>query len=426
MGMSPGGSSIRALILLSCLAFVGAAGAARAQQIQHIAAIVNDEVISAHDLEERLRLVLASARVPDSAENRRRLRLQVLRRLVDEKLQVQEARRLNVRLTSEQIDQAIEILAEQNNTTTEGLSTVLAQWNIRLGTLLTRVRADLVWSRLLALRFGGMIQIGDDEIDEVIARLNANKGKPEHRISEIFLTVSDPDEDEEVHRNAQRLAKEARDGARFEAIAQQFSQAATASLGGEVGWVQPGQLAVEIEAELRNLAIGEISDPVRSAGGYYVIKLNERRKILGGGPFEATVSLKQMLLPLNPGSGPEEPESQMQQAARIANEVRGCADFGAASKELGAPGSGDLGKIRVGDLPPEFRDIVAELEIGQPSAPIRRQQAIHVLMVCERDDSGAKVPSRAQISASLERRRLALMARRYLRDLRRDAVIELR
>ncbi len=426
MEMSLRGGKIRAFTALSYLAVAVLSGVAGAQQIQRIAAIVNDEVISAHDLEERLRLVLASAEVSDTTLNRRRLRVSVLRRLVDEKLQVQEGRRLNIRLTSEQIDRAIELLAKQNNTTVDGLETMLARRDIRLGSLLTRIRADLVWSTLLARRYAGTIQIGDDEIDEVIARLDADKGKPEHRISEILLTVNDPDEDEEVRRNAQRLAQEARGGARFEAIAQQFSQATTASLGGEVGWVRPGQVAAEIEAELQNLGVGEISEPIRAVGGYYVIKLHDRRSILAGGPSAATVSLKQMLFPRNPDAAPDEVERQSRRAAAIADTVQGCADFETAVRELGTPGSGDLGTVRVGDLPPEFRAAVAELAIGRASAPIKRQQAIHVLMVCERNDSGPQEPDREEIRFSLHQQRLALVARRYLRDLRRDAVIELR
>ena len=426
MRMSLGGMKRPAVMMLSCLAFAAAAAGAGAQQVQYISAIVNDEVISAHDIEERLRLVLASAQVPDTPEIRRRLRDQVLRGLVDEMLQVQEAKRLNIRLTSQEIDRAITRVAKGNKTTADGLAAFLAARNIGLGTLLTRLRAELIWTKLLALRFAGTIQVGDDEVDEVIARLNANKGKPEYRISEIFLAVNTPDEEEEVRRNAVRLADEARRGAPFEAIAEQFSQAATAALGGEVGWLQPGQLGAEMEAALQTMSAGDISNPIRAQGGYFVIKLHDRRKILVDAPHDATVSLKQILIPLEKGASPEEVNRRRQLAAAIASAVRGCADFDAIARERNTPGSGDQGMIRIGDLAPKIRDAVAPLEIGQPSAPIERPSDILVLMVCERSGAKTSIPSRDEIRDNLMQQQLTLMARRYLRDLRRDAVIELR
>lgn len=400
--------------------------AAAAQNVQHISAIVNDDVLSINDLEERLGLVLISSRLPDTAESRRRLRAQVLRRLIDEKLKVQEATRLNVKLTGEEIDRAIDRMAEQNNTDTAGLASFLATRNLSLGTLLIRVRADLVWTKLLTRRLRRGNRISDEDIDEVIARLSASKGKPEHLISEIFLGVGTPDEDDEVRSNAERLAKEARGGAPFEAIAGQFSQAATASIGGDVGWVQPGQAAAEVEAVLATMKVGEISDPIRAEGGYYLIKLRNSRKILVAEPFDAVVSLKQILLPLSPDGGSATAQQKRELAKTISATIKGCADFEEISKQFEGSGSGDLGTIRVGDLPPPIRDAVVALEIGQPSPPIERETGIHVLMVCDRDAPRTGMPTRDEVRDGLLRQRLALMSRRYLRDLRRDAVIELR
>ena len=413
-----------AAIILWCLAF--ATATADAQQVQYILATVNNDVISAQDLEERLRLFLATAQVPDTPEIRRRLRPQVLRGLIDEKLKVQEARRLNIKLTSQDIDRALSQVAQRNNISEDGIEAFLAAQNISPGTLLAKIRAELIWSKLVTLRFAPTIDISDDEVDEVIARLNANKGKPEHRISEIFLAVSNPDEDEEVRRNAERLADEARRGAPFEVIAKQFSQAAAAERGGEVGWIQPGQSAAEIEAALRAMPVGGISKPIRAEGGYFIIKLHDRRRILVDEPYDARVSLKQILLPLAANADPNEANRQRQLATTIASTVQGCSEFEAITKELDPAGSGDLGTVRIGDLPPQLRDAVAKLEIGRPSAPIERQSGIHVLMVCERSGSRSGIPGREEVQSDLLRQRLDLMARRYLRDLSRDAMIELR
>ncbi len=422
------GATRRALLILSSLAIAAAAAPAPAgaQQVQRIVAIVNDEIISAQDLEERLVMALASAQVPDTPDNRRRLRAQVLNGLVDEMLQVQEARRLNIRLTGAEIDRAIGAIAERNNVSEEELGAYLAVRNIRLGTLLMRLRAELVWSKLIGARFSPLVQVGDDEIEEAISRLNASRGKPEHLISEVFLVVTNPDLDEEIRHNATQLAEQARRGAPFDAIAEQFSQAATATSGGMVGWVQPGQIAPEIEGALLAMEVGDISEPIRAVGGYYVVKLHDRRRILVDEPHDTMVLLKQIMLPVSAAANPTEAERQLQRAAEIAGTVEGCEAFDAAIAELDTPGSGDLGRIRIGSLPPEIRDAVAELEIGRPSEPIKRATGVHVLMVCERIGSGTRIPDRVDIRQNLKRQRMALMARRYLRDLRLDAVIELR
>jgi len=427
MRLSIGDTRRGALFALATLATLGVgAMAAAAQNVQHISAIVNDDVLSFNDLEDRLGLVLISARLDDTPENRRRLRAQVLRRLIDEKLQVQEATRLNVKLTGEEIDRAIDRMAEQNNTDAAGLAGFLATRNISLGTLLIRIRAELVWTKLLARRLARNIQVNDEDIDDVISRLNASKGKPEHLVSEIFLGVSTPDDDDDVRSNAERLADEARRGAPFEAIAEQFSQAATASIGGDVGWVRPGQAPAEVEATLATMKVGEVSDPIRAEGGYYLIKLRDSRKILVADPFDAVVSLKQILFPLSPDGGAGGAQQKRDLAKTISGTVKGCADFDDVAKQFEASGSGDLGTIRIGDLPPQIRDAVVGLEIGQPSQPIERESRIHVLMVCDREAPKSGMPTRDEVRDGLLRQRMALMARRYLRDLRRDAVIELR
>jgi peptidyl-prolyl cis-trans isomerase SurA len=416
----------QALVICVAAAAILTTRAGTAQNVQHISAIVNDEVVSAYDVELRLRLILASSRVADTPENRRQMRPQVIRLLVDEKLQLQEARRLNVKLTAAEIEGAVSRLAEQNKVPVEDLEPMLAAQNVSFGTVLARLRADLAWRKLVRGRFVRSIQISDEDIDDVITRLNANKGKPEHLMSEIFLAVNSPEEDEDVFRNADRLRKEIQEGALFEAVARQFSQAATSEGGGAVGWVQPGEAAAEIQTVLNTLEVGAVSEPVRAEGGIYLIKLHDRRKILVDEPFDAIVALKQILFPLTPEASPENIEAQRQRGAAIANTVRGCDNFEAAAKELGTAGSGDLGRVRIGDLPSEIRDGVVNLEIGQPSAPLQRPTGIHVLMVCDRSAKRSTIPGRDEIREGLMQQRLALMARRWLRDLRRDATIELR
>lgn len=193
---------------------------------ERIAAVVNDEVISLSDVHARIRLALLNAGAQDSAETRQRLTPQVLRQLIDERLQLQEAKRLGVSVPSKEIDEAIGRIAEQNRMGRPQLEAMLKAQNVPVSTLREQVRALLSWQRVMQRRIRQEVVIGDEEIDAVMQRIKANIGKPEYLVAEIFLAVDSPDQDEEVRRNAERLVEEVRRGGNFAALARQFSQSA--------------------------------------------------------------------------------------------------------------------------------------------------------------------------------------------------------
>ena len=416
------------LIAPAIALFLGAAAsfAVLAQGVQHISAIVNSDVVSAFDIEQRLQLVLFSSGVPDVPETRRRLREQVIKILVDERLQLQEASRREVRLTSIEIEERIERLAAQVNVSVADFPAYLARQNVRMGTILTRIRAELAWQKLIAGRFARSVRVSKQEIDEALLKIQTDRGKPQHLVSEIFLAVNDPQDEPTIEADAQRLRDEIARGASFEGIAQQFSQSATAAAGGRLGWVQPGQIAPRIEQALLAMEEGDVSDPIRSEGGFYIFRLHDRQRILEVDPADTRVALKQILVDLPAARDEPSLAAARRKAAEITQLIQGCDNFDEIAKAQGDPGSGDLGRLRVGDLPRDLGDVVGALRVGEVSAPILRQSGMHLLIVCERDEPVINIPDAGQIRASIVNNRLALMARRYLRDLRRDAVIEYR
>jgi len=405
------------------LAFVTPAAA---QSVQSIAAVVNDEVISVYDLERRLQLNISATGAPTAPEALRQLRSQVLASLIDETVQLQEARRLNIGVSDADLQREFSLIEQHNNIAAGQLEDYLRARNIDKEVLVSRLSAEISWRKLVFGRLRGTLVVSDEEIDEAIARMKRDQGQTESMLSEIFLPVDSPDLEKDVRRQAERLVAQLREGAPFGAAAQRVSRGVTAGSGGAVGWVQSGQLPPEIDQALALLRIDGISDPVRVPGGFYIVKLDNRRKLLVADPNQTEVTITQIILPLTGGADRREIESQISLASTFKQSIKSCGDADAVIKNLNPSGSGTLGTLRVGELPGPFRAAIAKLTIGEPSVPVVTESAVHVLVVCERVEAVAKLPDRATIADRLELFRLSMMARRYLRDLRRDAVVEYR
>ncbi|HYU13556.1 MAG TPA: peptidylprolyl isomerase, partial [Stellaceae bacterium] len=233
-----------------------------------IAAVVNDEVISAFDLISRIRMVLVSSNIADSPETRQRIAGQVLRSLIDEKLQLQEAKRQSVTATDDEINKALEQIEKQNNMKAGALNEFMKARGIDRGALVDQLTASIVWAKLVRRQAVQSASISDDEIDTALKRAKEHAGEPQSRVAEIFLAVDNPAQEEEVRHLAERLSQQMKQGARFSAVATQFSQSATAAVGGDIGWVRPDQLPPELAKAAAQLKPGELSPPIRTTGGY--------------------------------------------------------------------------------------------------------------------------------------------------------------
>lgn len=404
------------VIALPTFAWAQAAG-------QKIVAVVNDEVISALDLNNRTRLTMVSSGLPDTADVRKRVEPQVLRALIDERLQSQEATRLSVTVTEEDVETAIGRI-EQNNRMKKGqLMQALGQNGVTRLALEQQLRAMISWQKLVQRRLRAQVTIGEDEVQEVLDRLKSKQGAPEFLLSEMFLALDNPDQDEEVRQNGLNLIQQMQRGTPFPALAQQFSQSASAATGGDIGWVQEGQLEDTIEAAVKALRPGEVTAPIRTPGGYYIYGLRNRRTIAGSSPDDAIVTLTQLILPAR-----NEPEARnsMQLAATVREAVNGCEELAKTARELRVPPPPEAQRLRIGDINPSVRDKVRALKAGEPGEPVRAGNAIVVLMACTREDAPSGLPSVEDIQDNLTRQRLDLLARRYLRDLRRQAYVDIR
>lgn len=403
---------------------IGAASPAFAQQVQRIAAVVNDEVISIFDLSERSRLALLSSNLPDTPEQRQRVAPQVLRILIDERLQLQEADRLNVRVSEREMANAISVIEENNNIPSGGLTDFAKANGLTVETVESQIRASAIWQKLISRRVLPTVEIGTEEIDSVLERISANRGQSEIRVAEIVLPIDNPTDEPEVRATAEQIAEQLRGGASFSAIARQFSQSATAGRGGDIGWVQEGQLDPAINDVVANLDAGQISG-VAGPDAYRIVLVIDRRQTAPPAQEEVAIKLRQMLLSLPSEPTQADIDSQISLARQISEAADSCEAFAQLSDEAGISQPPEPTSVRLGDLNDRLRGVISDLPIGVASEPAASNLGVQVVMVCERDDT-ANNSVRNAIREDLTRQRVDMLSRRYLRDLQRAAFIDLR
>jgi len=392
-----------------------------------IAAVVNDEVISVADLRSRIRMVMLSSNFPDSPETRQRIGGQVLRTIVDEKLQMQEAKRQNVTATEDEIKKAISLIEKQNNMQSGQLDAVLKAHGIDRASLLDQLTASIVWAKLVRRLVAQANVVSDEEIDDASKRFKESANEPQSRVAEIFLAVDNPQQDDETRRLAERLIEQMKHGARFSAVAQQFSQSATAAVGGDLGWLRPEQLNPELAKAVSQMRPGELSPPIRSGAGYYLLLVLDRRAgRSGASPDEAVLHLVQVVFPLPPQASEAMRRAALAEAQNTRGTAKNCAEMLKIGKEKGSAQLSSEGRLRTSQIAPAVRNIVEGLEVGQASQPIVQKNGVGVIMVCEKGVPNATLPSRDEIADQLARRRAETLARRYLRDLRRTAFVDVR
>jgi len=270
-------SSLLVLVSLFFIAVVG--GSARASEMG-IAIVVNEDAITHSDLSDRFRLILASSRIPDGPEARARLTPQIVNSLIEEQLKFQEGARNNVEASQSEINKGFATIAKQNGLEADEFRKALSQSGINIETMERQIHSQIIWSKVVAKRLRPQVRVSESDIDTVVERFKNNIGNTEYLVSEIFLPVEASKDEAQIKDLAANLAQEMQNGkAPFFRVAQQFSKAPGAPQGGDLGWVQAGQLSRDLDAVLVTLAPKQVSDPIRSLGGYHILLLREKRII---------------------------------------------------------------------------------------------------------------------------------------------------
>lgn len=388
-------------------------------------AIVNGEVITQSDIDQRLALLLIASGGKLPADQVEQLRQQVLRNLIDETLQIQAAAADKITVSDRDIDRTIERVAKSNNQTPEQLAEYLQANGSSIKAIRRQIHGEIAWARLQQKRIESTVSVGDDEVNAVLDRLNASKGLQEYKVGEIYLSAPGGNVSRAMG-IANQVMDQLRNGGSFAAYARQYSEASTAAVGGDLGWVRPPQLRNEtLAAALASMKVGEVR-VVPVPGGLSIIAVQDERKVLGADPRNAVLSLKQVTVTFPAGTARAQAEPIVARFAEAARNIGGCGGAERIANEFnGEVVTSD--DIKVRDLPPALQEIMLPMQVGQATPPFGSvEEGVRTLVLCGRDEVDPTAPSYDQVYAQLNEERVNLRARHYLRDLRRDAVIEFR
>lgn len=394
--------------------------------IHKATAIVNGSIITDTDVDQRLALVLAANGGKIEGEERDRLKLQVLRNLIDETLEIQEAKAQDVKVDPAEIDQTYARVARNFKRTPKEFDQYLREQGSSAKSLKRQIEGEIAWRHVLGRKVEPFVNVGDEEVQAVMKRMDASKGAQEYHIGEIFLSAT-PATNDAVLANANKIVEQLHKGASFVAYARQFSEASTAAVGGDLGWVRAAQLPDPLAQAAQDMQAGQVSGPIPVSGGYSIIAMVDKRQVLTADPRDALLSLKQLSIVFPKSMTQAEATPKVAAFAEALKGIKGCGNADEAAAKIGAEVVNN-DQIKIRDLPPPLQTMMENLSIGQATPPFGSlQEGVRALVLCGRDDpQTADTPNFDQIYAQMQEERVNLRAQRYLRDLRRDAVVDYR
>lgn len=420
-----------------------------------IAAVVNNQVISTWDLGERVAIVMQTTGIPDTDENRARLVPQILRQLVDERLQLEEGAREGITIPDERVKEGIAQIEAQSGKPPGSLMEFLAMRGLSKSAFEAQVRAQMTWADIVMKKIRPRIHISDQEVARYVARKSAPVGATtpkaaaeplgrEVKIAVLQLPVDSPQNELKIKKIAAKLAEEIHAGVKFEAVAAQFSSSTGNTHIAEPFWIETAQVDPLIVKAITGLAKGSVSDPVRTANGWQIIKLVDSRKPVKEAPKpqneederepRAELAYKQILMHLKPDAQEKEAELLLKLAQQVAKSPGKCED-----KTIAAAGdlsdfdfTVTLNRALSDQMPEKLRDLLMMMKIGTVSQPVVTPEGIRIFMLCERvelpaDQNSMKVTSAANTTRqTIFAQKLDLEAQKFMRDLRREAFVEIR
>lgn len=387
-----------------------------------IIATVNDRIITGFDLRQRMLVLMAMTQVQPTEETIAAIQQQALNDLIDQHLQAAELAKFEqLKIGDAEVDQEIADMARQAGTTPASYINFLEQGGISIPAFREQMRTEIGWRELVGGRFRDRARVGKSQVDQTMRQLTESATKPQYLIGEIYLEAARVGGMQEAVNGARQLVQQMIQGAPFMAVARQFSAAPSAARGGDAGWVVQGTVQPALQTVMDTLEAGQLSNPIPVDGGVYILYMRDKRS----GASTSMVKMKQVMVELPETAD----EAQVAAATQRLEALRGqltCDNIlTRARSEPGLLGA-DLGESDVADLLPQFQQVARSAEIGSVSTAVRTPLGVHLLAVCDRRLGGPDAPSAQQVEARLQNQNYAMLGRRYLRDLRADALIEIK
>jgi peptidyl-prolyl cis-trans isomerase SurA len=407
------------------LALAGLAAPRAEAQTASIAAVVNGDVITNDDVDNRARFFALATGQPSTPDVVDRLKPQILQQLINERLEIQEVLRRGIVVNDKQVALALADIEKNNNMAPGVLQQKLRTLGVDPGTLISQIRTQIGWNQVLRQVVGEMGRPTDADINRQLRLMTSNKGQPQYNVGEIFIPINSPNATGGAERFAETVIQQLRTGAPFPIIAAQFSQGETALQGGALGWVGADQLDPSVAQLVTQMPVGAISNPVPVAGGIVIVQLRGRQQAgeTDTGDNGIVLHVRQAFLPFSSPLDEQNPTPQqratMARLHAIETSAHSCEDIEAANKTAGNVKPTDPGPVDLAHVtPPQFQQLLANL-------PLIANNGVSIVMVCSRDTQSASAPTRDQIAEQLFQNRVDLAAQQTLDDLHRQGSIKI-
>jgi peptidyl-prolyl cis-trans isomerase SurA len=393
-----------------------------------IAAVVNGDVVTRADVVNRAKLFALSTGLTMTPDLLARLKPQLIRELIDDRLKLQEIQHRKIVISDADVASAIANVEQRNGLPRGGLREKLAKAGVSFSMLIEQTRTSLGWTRVLRQELAQRGFVTPAEVAEQEALFKKQTGQPQYHVAEIFVPAEDPSRQNDARKFADTVIQQLRAGAPFPMVAAEFSQSDTALKGGDLGWVRPDQLDPPIAALVTQMPTGAISNPIKVAGGYDVIALQDKRLI--GNDMATVLDIRQAFFPFTSALDPQNPTEQQKQALVAAQSVSktatGCPAIEAANASQGNKRPTNPGEVRLDRMNPQMQALLKTLQPGQPTKALVTPEGVLVLMVCKSEQKNLAAMTKDDIADQLIQERVELASRQLQQDLKRKALIDQR
>lgn len=412
--------------LISALALLLVPLQATANTELGIAAIVNDDIITTTDVQDRVQLVHAMAGMPNTQEVFEQLAAQTMRNLVDEYLQKQEADRLNILIEAKEIDQSINRIEQGRGRPPGSLTDALLAQGLSIESFRAQMAAQIRWQKILQRKVSRDVNVNDDEIKLAQQKMAQGRSELEWKVSIINVPVHSPEEEGDVQKTAELYARQLAQGQGIGAIEAQLKNDPAASV--QIGkWLQPTALREEVAGKLARMQIGQVTPPSRTFDGYQIVRLEEKRTVAVK-PTNAEIAMKEILLTLGERASTDEVDLLLQIAQDIRMRPGTCRDTGIAGMVDfdGLDIEIEYVRTELDRMNETIRALVAPLSIGEVAEPFATPEGIRLLMLCEKIEQPLPLPEEEWVREQLMQEKMSLAAAKFMRNLRRQSFVDMR
>jgi peptidyl-prolyl cis-trans isomerase SurA len=423
---------LRALVLgMTCL--LAAHGVnAEVTQVDRIVALINDDIVAQSELDREMKTILIQLQQSNTnLPSMDTLRKQVLERLVLKKLQLAAAAQVGINVGEDVLAQAINNIAKKNNLTLSEFRQALEQQGVSFNSYREDIRSQIILAKLQDQEIRNRIRVTDQEVDVFLTQHAKDSGsRNNYHLSHILVATPEgasPEQLQNAQAKAESIIKRLREGADFKSLAVAESDGNQALEGGDLGWRPANQLPTIFVEQVRDMGVGDISDPIHTPSGFHIIKLNEaegeQRHII------TQTHVRHILINTNEVTSDNDARTRLLQLKmRIENgdDFANLARSHSDDKSTAISG-GDLGWTTPGDLFPQFEQVVKELQPNQLSEPFRTDLGWHLVQVMERreHDNTATI-QKAEARKAIIKRKMEEESELYLRRLRDEAYVDMR